>query len=203
MIGDRSKEDLLEFSKALGYLISEMESKPFTDILGPFYLEIGLKFSRDLHGEFYTPKDLGDAMAQMLVDVDAVIEEGRAITVSDPASGSGGLILSLASKFAKRKAVDLLRVTCQDTSKTACDMAYINTTLWGVPAKIIHGDTLRRTTENVWLNAHWARVGEPQRERGMALEELIRIPVKGARKKEPSSDTGSDHDYPALGLPFD
>ena len=168
-----SRDQLNLFAQALACLIDEMEAHPFTDILGPYYLEIGSKFSRELRGEFYSPKAIGDMMAQVLIDVDAVIEKGRPISVSDPASGSGGMILSLAERFSKATAVDLLRVTCQDISKAACDMAYVNLTLWGIPSRIIQGDTLRATVEREWLNIHWFRVGEPDRERIQQLQSFL------------------------------
>jgi type I restriction-modification system DNA methylase subunit len=110
--GRYSREELEQFSKALAALVSEMEAAPFTDVLGPYYIEVGSKFSRDLRGEFYTPKSVGDAIAGMLIDAPSVIEAGKPITVCDPASGSGGLVLSVAREFAQAKAVDLLRVTC-------------------------------------------------------------------------------------------
>ena len=173
-VAKRYSRDLLNlFAQALACLINEMEAHPFTDILGPYYLEIGSKFSRDLRGEFYSPKAIGDMMAGVLIDVDAVIEKGRPISVSDPASGSGGMILSLAERFSKATAVDLLRVTCQDISKAACDMAYVNLTLWGIPSRIIQGDTLRATVDREWRNIHWFRVGEPDRERIQQLQSFL------------------------------
>jgi hypothetical protein len=126
-----SRAELDTFAQALAGLVAEMEARPFTDLLGPYYLEIGSKFARDLRGEFYTPKNVGDMMAGILVDAPGIIEAGRPVTVCDPAGGSAGLILSLAEEFAKANAVDLLRVTCQDVSKIACVLAYINLTLWG------------------------------------------------------------------------
>lgn len=181
-----SREHLDLFSQALAFLIDEMEAHPFTDILGPYYIEVGSKFSRDLRGEFYSPKPIGDFMAQVLVDSEAVIEKGRPITVSDPASGSGGLLLSVAERFSKAGAVDLLRVTCQDISKLACDMAYINLTLWGIPARIIHGDTLRNTIERDWRNVHWFRVGEPEREKVQQLSQLLSGAFPVAPKVDPA-----------------
>ena len=56
-----------------------------------------------------------------------------------------------------------MRVTAQDISKVGCDMAYVNLTLWGIPAHIVWGDTLRNTVNNSWKNVHWARVGEDSR----------------------------------------
>ncbi|MCU0750720.1 MAG: hypothetical protein MUF13_14360, partial [Akkermansiaceae bacterium] len=48
-----------------------------------------------------------------------------------------------------------LRVTAIDISKVACDMCFINTTLWGIPTEVIHGDTLRLEFRASWRNIHW------------------------------------------------
>lgn len=65
--------------------------------------------------------------------MDAVVAKGYPILINDPACGSGSMILSMAQRFAETKSVDLMRVTCQDIAKIACDMAYVNLTLWVVP----------------------------------------------------------------------
>jgi type I restriction-modification system DNA methylase subunit len=168
-----SRDELNTFAKAMGFMVMEMESKPYIDILGVYYCEVQSKFTRDAGGEFYTPQEIGKLMAKISVDAKAVIAEGKPITINDPASGSGGLILSVAEEFAEAGAVDLIRATCQDISKTACDMAYINTTLWGVPARIIWGDTLKNTHSGQWDNIHWHRVGEPLREQFKMVQDLI------------------------------
>lgn len=172
--GRYQREELNKFAKAMGYMVLEMESKPYTDILGVYYCEVQSKFTRDAGGEFYTPQEIGKLMAKISANAKAVTEAGKPITINDPAAGSGGLILSVAEEFAEAKAVDLIRATCQDISKTGCDMAYINTTLWGIPARIIWGDTLRNPVRGQWENIHWHRVGEPLREQFNSLMEIIK-----------------------------
>lgn len=167
------RTELNAFAKAMGCMVMEMESKPYVDILGVYYCEVQSKFTRDAGGEFYTPQEVGKLMAKISVNAKAVIAEGKPITINDPAAGSGGLVLSVAEEFSEAGAVDLIRATCQDISKTACDMAYINTTLWGVPARIIWGDTLRNTHRGQWENVHWHRVGEPLREQFKLVQNLI------------------------------
>jgi len=170
-----SKEELSEFSKALGLLIEEMESKPFTDVLGPYYLDVASHSSKQARGEFYTPPEVSKAMAMMLVDVEQVKSEGKPITVNDPACGAGGMLLALAELFAPDN-VALLRVTLQDINPTGIDMSYINMTLWGIPATLICGDTLRMTVNKSWKNIHWHRVGEDQRQAALAMLDIIRQP---------------------------
>jgi N-6 DNA Methylase len=172
-----NRDELSEFSQALAYLIEEMEAKPFTDILGDFYLEVASHSSKQARGEFFTPPQISKLMARMLFDVEAVKAKGMPITVNEPACGSGGMVLAVAELFAP-DAVDLLRVTCQDINPLAADMCFINTTLWGIPAQVILGDTIRMTETARWKNLHWRRVGEDQRLAFRELMEFISSPPK-------------------------
>ncbi|HEU6448901.1 MAG TPA: N-6 DNA methylase [Verrucomicrobiae bacterium] len=162
------KTDLDLFAEALGALVNEMESHPFEDILGGYYMEFALPLKgQQLNGEFHTPKPICDLMARMTMG-DMESKEGI-ITVCEPACGAGAMILSLAEACTpdvRRR----LRVTAIDINRTACDMAFINTTLWGVPTRIIHGNTLSNEYWSAWSNIHYfmpwlpltLRVQEPE-----------------------------------------
>jgi type I restriction-modification system DNA methylase subunit len=149
------KPDLDLFAEALGALVIEMETHPFEDILGGCYMEFALSSKgQQWHGEFHTPKHVCDLMAQMTIgDMASLPAEGQ-IAVCEPACGAGAMILSLAqacSPEVRRR----LRVTAIDISRTACDMAFINTTLWGIPTRIIHGNSLSNEFWAAWSNIHF------------------------------------------------
>lgn len=149
------KPELELFGKALGALILEMESKPFEDVLGRHYMEYALSSKgQQWNGEFHTAKTICDLMARMTVgNMESLPAEGP-ITVCEPACGAGAMIISLAeacSPEVRRR----LRVTAIDINRTACDMAFINTTLWGVPTRIIHGNSLSLECWAAWSNIHY------------------------------------------------
>ncbi len=149
------KPELEIFAEALATLVLEMEGHPFEDLLGAYYMESALsKKGQQWNGEFHTPKPVCDLMARMTVgDMDSFPAEGP-ITVCEPACGSGAMILSLAeacSPEVRRR----LRVTAIDINRMACDMTFINTTLWGVPTRIIHGNALSNEYWAAWSNIHW------------------------------------------------
>jgi len=192
VVKNYTKEELDRIAGAFASLVNEMQDNPFTDILGVYYMEVGAKSVRDARGEFFTPKPVCSVMARMMVDVEQVKEEGRPITVNDPAAGSGGIPLATAELFAPDH-VNLLRMTCQDISPLSCDMCYINMTLWGVPAKIIWGDTLRMTVEKVWCNIHWFRVGEHHLENFRAIRSLI--------ETKPEKQDADDTTVPTITIP--
>lgn len=170
-----SRDELSDLSIAFASLVQEMERNPFADLLGPHYLDCAAHSSKQARGEFFTPPAIAQMIARMTVDVDEVKAEGKPITVNEPACGSGGMVLALAELFAP-DGVDLLRVTAQDINPVAADMCYINLTLWGVPARVILGDTIRMTVTREWKNLHWFRVGEEQRQTVLKIEELLTSP---------------------------
>jgi len=148
------RADLDLFAEALGTLVNEMESKPFEDVLGGYYMEFALSSKgQQWNGEFHTPKHVCDLMAGIVLgDKESVSAKGP-ITVCEPACGAGAMILSLGgacSPEVRRR----LRVTAIDISRTACDMAFINTTLWGIPTRVIHGNTLSNEYWSAWSNIH-------------------------------------------------
>ncbi len=66
------------------------------------------------------------------------LEDGKILTMNDPACGSGRMTLGAAKVLEKRGISPLcMQVTVQDFNSVAVDMAYINLTLWGIPTKAI------------------------------------------------------------------
>lgn len=154
-VGHWDRSDLDAFAEALAALVMEMETQPFEDLIGGYYMDFALSSKgQQWNGEFHTPKAVADLVARMtLGDIETLPGEGP-ITVCEPACGSGTMLLSLAQACppAVRRR---LRVTAIDISRTACDMAFINTTLWGIPTRVIHGDSLSLDCWAAWSNIHY------------------------------------------------
>jgi type I restriction-modification system DNA methylase subunit len=155
------KPELELFAEALGALVSEMETKPFEDVIGSYYMEFALSSKgQQWGGEYHTPKPICQMMAKMtLGDMESLPAEGP-ITVCEPACGAGAMILSVGeacSPEVRRR----LRVTAIDINRTACDMAFINTTLWGIPTRIIHGNSLSNDFWAAWSNIHYIALWLP------------------------------------------
>lgn len=147
--------DLDLFGEALGALVLEMEARPFEDILGGCYVEFALsQKGQEWNGEFHTPKNVCDLIARMMLgDAESLPAQGP-ITVCEPACGTGAMILSVA-QVCPPEARRRLRVTAIDINRTACDMAFINTTLWGIPTRVIHGNSLSLECWAAWSNIHY------------------------------------------------
>ena len=175
------KHEMDLFAEAFGALVLEMEGRPFEDVLGGYYMEFALSSKgQQWNGEFHTPKPICDLMARMtLGDVESLPTEGP-ITVCEPACGAGAMILSLAEACppeVRRR----LRVTAIDISRTACDMAFVNTTLWGIPTRVIHGNSLSFECWAAWSNIHWIMPW---------LSLLPMHPVSAMSPPSPRSDIG-------------
>ncbi len=110
--------------------------------------------------------------------------------MSEPTCGSGGIILKAGKLLAPKEEgapsyVDLLRVDAIDINPVAVDMTYINTTMWGIPTRVTHGNALSMETWGVWENFHWKRVGENER---IAYKEILRLLTEPAPQAEEKNE---------------
>jgi type I restriction-modification system DNA methylase subunit len=96
-------------------------------------------------GQFFTPYDVSRMLAEMtLQDAGELIREKGFITLAEPASGAGGMIIAAADVIAKQ-GFDIgrqLYVDATDISPMCFKMTYLQASLRGIPATIRRGNTL-------------------------------------------------------------
>lgn len=143
-----TKEELSTFAKAFGQLVEEMEAQPFTDLLGTLYSDLQ-SGSKSRGGEFHTPKHICELIGG--ITADTLPSEGI-IRVSEPACGAGAMILGFAARIPKQDIVRL-RVEATDISLDACNMCFVNTSLWNIPTTVTHGNALSGEVWGCWKNA--------------------------------------------------
>lgn len=121
-----------------------------TDILGQVFhaLELHSKYK----GQFFTPPHVCELMGMITLDGDNLamtIEKKGYITVCEPCIGSGGMVLGVAKVMANRKLnyQTQMLVTGIDIDIKCVQMAYLQLSLMGIPAVIIHGNGL---TDEEW-----------------------------------------------------
>lgn len=121
-----------------------------TDILGQVFhaLELHSKYK----GQFFTPPHVCELMGMMTLNGDNLtqtIEKKGYITVCEPCIGSGGMILGAAKAMANQKLnyQTQMLVTGIDIDIKCVQMAYLQLSLLGIPAVIIHGNSL---TDEEW-----------------------------------------------------
>ena len=100
-------------------------------------------------GQFFTPYDVSRMIAEMtLADARELIREKGFITVAEPASGAGGMIIAAADVITKQ-GFDIghqLYVDATDISPMCFKMTYLQAALRGIPAIVRRGNTLSLET---------------------------------------------------------
>ena len=145
------KEDLLALQQCLGCVVAGLEFEHH-DFLGKLYMEMEL--GKKSAGQFFTPYTVCKAMAEITVhDVKARIDEKGFITVWEPCSGSGAMVIAVAeslmdSGYSHRSN---MHVVCQDIDITAVQMTYVQLSLLGIPAVVLHGNSLFGEIKSTWF----------------------------------------------------
>ncbi len=150
IIADYKKPDQMAFPKLLGQLIEALDGEP-RDILGPLYME--LEIANKDAGQFFTPPELSDLMAQLtFADMLGKLEAQPFITAGEPACGAGGMILALIKVMIAKgyNPSQHIWVQCIDVDRLAALMCYIQLSIWNVPAEIIVGNTLSWEIREIW-----------------------------------------------------
>ena len=115
------------------------------DFLGQVVVE--LELPNDHMGQFFTPYDVSRMMAEMTMqDAGQVIAARGFVTLHEPASGAGGMVVAAADVLEKQ-GFDIgrqLYVDAIDLSPMCFRMSYLQASLRGVPATIRRGNTLSR-----------------------------------------------------------
>ena len=125
----------------------------FNDNLGELFMRLdqGNKHS----GQFFTPYHISDFMAKCALLEDNVREKTAndgIITICDPCSGGGGMMMAALSTL-KEYGVNYARncfVECADIDIRCVHMTYIQLALAGVPAIVKHQNSLTRELWSVW-----------------------------------------------------
>jgi len=146
-----TSEQMERFALATGALVNVFETEGFADVLGEAYSL--LELPNEERGQFFTPYHVCRLMAQMTLDgaAEAIAAQGY-VTVSDPASGAGAMLIAAAETLqaAGINYQQQMHVAARDIDATAVHMAYIQLALLYVPAVVVQGDTLRMTEVDTW-----------------------------------------------------
>ena len=145
----------------MGIVVEALEEKTY-DFLSEPYMET---MSDAKSGQFFTPWHLCKMMAHMTMgDINECLDaEKGPVWVSEPACGSGGMVLAIA-EVAKEQNVNpatRLHFVCTDINSATARACYIQLTLAGISAEVRTGNTL---TDEVWeSNLTMAAVMHPKR----------------------------------------
>jgi hypothetical protein len=144
-------DEVARFPQMLAALTRSI-GEGFKDCLGELFMQMEL--SNQWKGQFFTPYELSAMMARLSLcdDLDDKIKERGFVTVNDPATGAGCMVIGMAEAIKERglNYQKVMHVMAQDVDSTAVHMAYIQLSLYGIPAIVIHGNTLSGETWGNW-----------------------------------------------------
>jgi type I restriction-modification system DNA methylase subunit len=147
-----------------------------TDILGQVFhaLELHSKYK----GQFFTPPHVCELMGMISFDgnnLTMTIEKKGYVTVCEPCIGSGGMVLGTAKAMLNRKLnyQTQMLVTGNDIDIKCVQMAYLQLSLLGIPAVIIHGNSLTGEEWSRWYTPAYITGLWSMKEQESQLEDLF------------------------------
>jgi len=139
-----SKDELNIFVEIHAMVVNALEQTLYSsDLLGEIYHSLNLSNSRN--GQFFTPVHIAHFMAEMLIGPKCEeIEEKGYITLCEPTCGSGVMVIAAANSLYKNhyNPSQNMCVLAVDNDIRCTMMAYIQLSYLGIPAVVIHGDSL-------------------------------------------------------------
>ena len=141
------------FPQMMVHLVGELErhTDSLDDVLGSVFHE--LELHNKYKGQFFTPQCVCNFMGIIsLADSDPAVTEKGHLTVCEPCAGSGAMILGFANAMQKN-GFDYQRqmvVTATDIDLKCVYMSYLQMSLYGIPAVVIHGNSLTLQEWSRW-----------------------------------------------------
>ena len=138
-----NEEKYVELMQAwMNELTTELENKPYYDILGHFYEELVQSAGKSKSlGQAFTPPSVTDLMSDLVIKTD----NNKNGIANDPTCGSSRTLLAAHVESNG----DLICIG-QDLDRTSCQMSVLNFWSHGVRGSVLHMDTLEGTFYQGW-----------------------------------------------------
>lgn len=123
------------------------------DVLGTVYTQ-GKFYSAHL-GQFFTPYHIANFMAKINTSDlknNAAYQKYGLLKVSEPTCGSGIMVLQLCQEL-KKEGINYhnsVFVEAWDLDMVCALMAYIQFALYGIPAIVVHGNSITQERYSIW-----------------------------------------------------
>lgn len=154
-----NSQELTKLAECFGLLVMQLDREykrsGITDLLGKVFHALNLH--DEYHGQFFTPFHICELMGKMTFDgnessAKTTLAEQKYISLSEPCVGSGGLVLGFAKAMQEEQhnPQQELCVTAVDIDIKCVHMAYLQLSLFGIPAVIVHGNSLTVEQWSVW-----------------------------------------------------
>ena len=149
------KEELNYFSTALGELAMATEiylqHGYIKDILG--YIYTSRQYYKKAMGQYFTPENIAIFMTEIINGDFKQLEKEDFISVSEPTCGSGVMILAFAQNMLKKEInyQNSMFADAWDLDQTCALMAYVQFSIYNIPAIVTHGDSLSLKAYSKWI----------------------------------------------------
>lgn len=193
------------FSELVVALEREHTKSGPTDLLGKVFhsLELHNKY----HGQFFTPFHICEFMGHVALGdggeagnaVSGALSQKGYVSVCEPCVGSGGMVLGFASAMHREKLnyCEQMVAYCCDIDIKCVYMAYLQLSLYGIPAVIIHGNSLTLEEWSQWYTPVYMLRGWPLRERTADLLETIQAATK-EKTEQPAPEQPKAEEKPTV-----
>ncbi len=144
------------FSHWVGSSSEYLQTKPWFDMLGLIYEDIvQTKYKAGSRGQFFTPHDVCNALAQMSYVSNPLKDSEKVLTCYDSACGSGRTLLA----WHVLRPQDIL--FGGDLDITSCKMTVLNFIIHGVKGSVNHMNSLSLEWFNGWKVNELIDYGHP------------------------------------------
>lgn len=149
------KEELNYFSTALGELAMAAEiylqHGYIKDILG--YIYTTGQYYKKAMGQYFTPDNIAIFMTEIINGDFKQLEKEEFISVSEPTCGSGVMVLAFAQNMLKKEInyQNSMFADAWDLDQTCALMAYVQFSIYNIPAIVTHGDSLSLKAYSKWI----------------------------------------------------
>jgi type I restriction-modification system DNA methylase subunit len=204
IVSQYKKEEVSDFCELLAILVELLEPEP-RDVLGGLYME--LELGNDNNGQFFTPPEISLMMAQITYGDQLKTIDQPFLTLSEPACGAAGMVLAFAKVMMDHghNPANKLWVQCVDVDRVAALMAFIQLSLWHIPAEIIIGNSLTLDVrQTLYTPAHYLHGWDMRLHYRQAKELLTQDPTTTPEVDKPESPAEESRTVPTGGnLQFD
>ena len=174
VVRKRPPDYVAELPKLLGLMTLGVQAGG-VDFLGKAAGELG-SLSEHL-GQFFTPYEVSRLIVKMTIDEDLMrekIAEKGYIDVGEPACGSGGMLLAVAEALEELgfDPSKHMLAHATDLSSLAFRMAYLQLDARGIPAKVVHGNTLTLETFGCEVTPAFVRFEFERRAAALAADSV-------------------------------
>lgn len=141
------KEDMKLISGLLSATILALNKNPAQDFLGKIYMQ--LNFGDGRRGQFFTPWNVAEMMAKMMVGdgLKERIERNGYISVNDCCCGAGCMLIAFAKACKNDANINYQQsvlFVAQDIDPVVAKMCYIQLSLLGCPGYVVIGDSISK-----------------------------------------------------------